>query len=108
VWSGKLLKEVFVMEKQFNNVKLADWFEWLALNMLKVDFYYSNDNKTIAKAVLEELENHPARGWGWSWVSIFDLYYHHIEPWEELSKEEKEELIDLLFEYIEQLASDDG
>jgi len=87
-------------------VALNDWFEWLALNLLGVDFYYSHDNKEIAKELLNQLENHPARNWGWSWVGVLDLYYHDIEHWEKLSKEEKEELIDLLFEYIEELTND--
>ena len=90
------------MRKEFNKVALSDWFEWLALNMLGVDFYYSNEE--IAKELLKRLNRHPARSWGWSWVSVLDLYYHDIEAWEKLSKEEKEELRELLFEYIEELA----
>jgi hypothetical protein len=92
--------------KKVFGVLLGDWFEWLALSMLGVDFYYSHDNKEIAKELLKHLKNHPARtNWGWSWISVLDLYYHDIEHWEKLSKEEKEELRELLFEYIEELAN---
>jgi hypothetical protein len=94
------------MIQKFNGVKLNDWFEWLSLNLLGADFYYSHDNKEIAKEVLRSLEKHPARSWGWSWMSVFDLYYHDIEQWEGLSKDEKQKLIELLFEYLEQLAND--
>jgi hypothetical protein len=88
-------------------VVLSEWFEWLALNALGVDFYYSHDTKEIAKELLKHFENHAAKSWGWSWVSILDLYYHDIEEWEKLSTKEKNELREALFEYIEKLANKD-
>lgn len=91
-------------KKSFNGVKLSDWFEWLALSMLNVDFYYSHDDKEVAKELLKKLENHPARNWGWGWRSILGIYYDGIEAWDELEVEKKDELVELLFEYIEKLA----
>jgi hypothetical protein len=90
--------------KKIGGVKLEDWFEWLALNALGPDVYYSNDNKEIARLLLEKLENCPERSWGWSWVSIFHSFYHDIEPWEKLSLRKKEQLVDLMFDYLERLA----
>lgn len=81
--------------------KLNEWLEWLALNILGADFYYSHTDSEIIKEVLKKLKEHPARSWGWSWVSILDLYYHDIPEWEELSKEEKQELCELLFDLLD-------
>jgi hypothetical protein len=91
-------------DRKIGGEKIADWFEWLALNALGPDFYYSNSSMVVAKELLERLESHPARRWGWKWISVFDLYFNGIEQWDEMEIEEREELVRLLFEYMEKLS----
>jgi len=91
-------------DRKIGGEKLVNWFEWLALGVLGPDFYYSNSNRVVAKELLSKLESHPARGWGWKWVCIFDLYFNGIEQWDKMEREEAEELVSLLFEYMERLS----
>lgn len=91
-------------DRKVKGVKIADWFEWLALNALGPEFYYSNSDRVVAKELLSKFNSHPARGWGWEWVSIFDLYFNGIEQWDKMEREEAEELVSLLFEYMKRLS----
>jgi hypothetical protein len=91
------------------DLNLKMWFKLLVMTVYGREFYYSHTENEVAKELLNFLLKHPAWKVGRSWESVFDIYLHGIEEWENLwnEPEKPRTLANELVEYMKVLAYQD-
>jgi hypothetical protein len=63
--------------------------------------------KNKAKGLLVWLEEHEARNWGWSMVSIMGTILHGLYEWDYLTAEERQEMALAIYGRLEELAEEE-
>jgi hypothetical protein len=76
--------------------------EYLVINLFK-----GEEPENWAEATLEWLQNHPAKGWGWSLASIIDIELNGIETWDSLTAEERGIVAKEIVRYLENQRQED-
>jgi len=54
------------------------------------------------KETLNKLEQSPERKWGWSLVSILDLFLHDVDMWDSLDADEREVVAKAILKHLEE------
>jgi len=90
------------MEKQFTTKELKalveEFIEYLVMN-----FFKGNTPVDWVAATLDWIENHPAKAWDWSLVSIIDLYLNGIKTWDCLTIKQREVIAKEIVKYLKYL-----
>jgi hypothetical protein len=93
------------MAKQLTAKEIKALVEELT-ECFRTNLFKGDEPDNWAQAMLEWIETHPAKGWGWSLASIIDIELNGIEAWDSL--EQRETVAKEIVRYLENQAKEEN